>query len=121
MLSFLVGILVNILSGWMIDLFYGPGFEEAANVLRLLIWGLIPFTFVLRFSFDFIAQEREGVVVSAFLLILTFLSLLNWVWIPRLGLIGASWSTLIGECALAICLWLVIRYYSRGQDTMLER
>lgn len=103
-LSVLLALGLTLLADPIVTLLYGSHFAPAAQVLRLLAWSLIPYTFSAYLSLDFVTRGLErkvlmatalGAVVSAGLYILL---------IPPLGATGAAWGMLAGEGALAAFL-----------------
>jgi O-antigen/teichoic acid export membrane protein len=85
----------------IILLLYGSRFAQAAIVLRILCWALIPFTASQYIATKFLAEGREKqVVIALFASIAVLFTLTVWA-MPRWGIGGASWAALIAESTQA--------------------
>ncbi len=89
------------------DLLYGPRFAPSISALQILVWSLIPYTLTATVSLRLVTLNAEGVVLNGTLASLIVSVILYGLLIPRFGLLGACWGTLIGECFQAgLFLWL---------------
>lgn len=99
-LALAVAIPMTFLSTWIVTLLYGPAYQQAGPVLAVHIWaGIFVFLGVasgpwflieglLRFNFY---RAVLGMVVNVGL---------NFVLIPKFGVIGAAWATVMSQaCA----------------------
>jgi len=92
---------LTLFAGPLSRILFGVGFGPTADALRVIAWALIPFTLNAYFSLTHVAAGTERpalVAVGVGILVMAVLSLL---WIPRWGVMGASWSMLIAEWAQA--------------------
>ncbi|MEZ9917147.1 flippase [Vibrio breoganii] len=96
-MSFTLGLVISTQSEFIIDLLYGEDYIESSSVLTIHIWTGI---------FVFIGVARGGWIVNenlqVYSLIYTSLSLvanisLNFYLIPRYGVVGAAYATLISQ------------------------
>ena len=95
--SLSIAIPMTFLSGWVVNLLYGSEFHSASAVLSIHIWAGV---------FVFLGVSRGGWIInenlqrySAFYLgagMVTNL-VLNFILIPKIGIIGAAWATLISQ------------------------
>lgn len=95
LLSVAIAILTNVLGHTAVRLLYGARFQSAAAVLTVQIWSSI-FVFIGTAGAGQLIHERLthlelqrcvfGAVVNV---------LLNWLWIPRFGVLGSAYATLI--------------------------
>lgn len=83
---------------------FGAEYEASIPALQILAWILIPYAVNTFLTLKFIAAKREKPVLQASLASLILLIALNIYWIPRAGLVGASWSALIAETIQAAML-----------------
>lgn len=85
----------------LVPLLYGPGFEPAIPVLRILAWMLIPYTINTYLTLALLSAGQERRIGVALLGSLLVLTLLNFAWIRPFGLVGACWAALLAECVHA--------------------
>ena len=107
---------VGILSQQIIHLLYGKGFENAAIVLKVLIWaqGLMFISFLLINLLGAINKQRVVVITSATALALNVV--LNFILIPKYSFLGAGWATLLAEIVNCIfLLFFVIKYFEKPE------
>jgi O-antigen/teichoic acid export membrane protein len=96
-------------AGPIIRLLYGPGYEPAVEMLRVLIWSLPATLFALKFSFDLVTHGRERLAAIALAVTLSLTALLLYVLINRFGPVGAAAAVVAGESFHAVLLWLLGR------------
>ena len=98
-----------LLSDKIIDLIYKPEFMPAAVALAILIWDL-PFIMYASFCGNIttaIKKERSAAIIFGSTGILNVT--LNAIMVPRLGLIGACFSTVLTDMFSAVLFYLVLR------------
>lgn len=94
----------------LLTILFGPGYEEGAGAFRLLI---------LSFGFIFFSDVTQNILLvcnrmkrhmGAVAIAAGINMGLNWVLIPRYGLIGAAFTTLLAEILLLLMeCWVVYR------------
>ncbi len=96
------------LSGIIIPLLYGPGYEPAIGVLRILVWGLPLTVIAVRLSFDLVSagNDRAALLAMTATVLLTLPLMIGAS--TRWGLTGASVATVLAE-ALQIVILLIVR------------
>lgn len=101
-LTLLMAIGLMFFASPIINILYGEKFATAIPLLSLLGWSLLPYTIASFISYDLIARGREQRLVKATLFSLVVFALLYFLLTPLLGLPGATWAALTGECIQAI-------------------
>ncbi len=66
-------------------------------MLRLLPWLLIPYAVGTFLSLMFVAAKQEKPVLIALAASLLTLFVLNLLWTPSFGIIGAGWAFILAE------------------------
>lgn len=101
-LSLLVALPISLMSDWIIRFLYGANFEGAASVLAIQVWASV-------FVFSGVASSRwflvENLQKYSFYRTLAgavINVLLNYIWIPRYGMIGAAWATLLSQAVASV-------------------
>jgi PST family polysaccharide transporter len=102
-LTFVLALLVVIASKWLVALLFGEAFQPAAAMLTVHAWALIPFALGVARTQYLTIEGRLWANLPAVLAGLLINVLLNWLWIPAYGGLGAAWATLIAYCIA----WLV--------------
>lgn len=102
-LGLAVSLAIALLGPWIVPLLYGPAYRAAVPVLTV-------HAFTNFFVFQGVAQslwvtnERAGPIAMAKTLVgaLTAVAA-NWILLPRLGILGAAWSSVAAQ---AMSVWL---------------
>jgi len=101
-ITVVVGMVVFVLAHWIIELLYSVSFIEAVQPLRALLPGIIALS-VGRVLTNDIAGRGFPILntyVSGVSLITNVV--LNIVWIPRYGIVGAAWASTVSYL-LVLC------------------
>jgi O-antigen/teichoic acid export membrane protein len=86
---------IHFLSGTIIGLLYGSKYVGAEGVLSIYVWGGIGYSLAVAVTQYLSAENyRKAIFVSSFSGMAVNV-LLNIVWIPKYGIYGAAWATLI--------------------------
>jgi O-antigen/teichoic acid export membrane protein len=99
---------LSVLAKPIVQILFGAEYGASIPVLQILAWILVPYAVSTFLVLRFLASENEKPVLWASLTSLVLLVVLNIYWIPRTGLVGASWSALTAEivqAALLIVQW----------------
>lgn len=102
---------VSVLSGDIVQLLYGSGWELSAYNLRLLIWawGLIFLNAICPVTLNAIGRTMVNmfIVVGAILINIS----LNLILIPLMSTIGASLSTVATELVITLVYFIVVMHH----------
>ncbi len=97
LLALAIGIsfVMTILSPFLIHLIYGPAFMGASVILQIYIWALVgTFLSTLTDTYLIAGNNRKVLVFRTFIPMIINVTL-NILWIPRYGIIGSAYATLI--------------------------
>jgi len=109
LLALPLGVAGTVLGPSLVALVYGPGFERAAEPLRILLWAT---------GFMFAARTCRQLLVAggqqtAHLVLLVGGAVanvaLNLWWIPTWGIVGAAWATLCAEAGILVASYWTVR------------
>lgn len=96
----LLALMVNATSFFALDLLYGNAYITAEPVLDILIW-TIPFTFLSIITNTILLKIGDNPAVLVRQVSLTIINVaLNFLLIPRYGIIGAACATLIADLSI---------------------
>lgn len=90
-------------------LLFGASFTSATDVMRLLLWGAVPFALKDFFVLAFKAYDRALSISKAEVVTLVLNAALLAVLVPRFGLMGAASSFVIARWVSFIYLGLLVR------------
>jgi O-antigen/teichoic acid export membrane protein len=105
-----------------VPLLYGHAFSKSITVVQHIIPGIIFFVIVRILSSSLAGLGRPWVIIAIFLPALLLNVILNFLWIPAYGCLGAAWATNVSYIAGAMVLlfiyaritqtsvWSLIRY-----------
>jgi O-antigen/teichoic acid export membrane protein len=103
------GIFIWFLAPWLISMFYGAAFSEAATVLRILCF--VPFVLALGDLFGIqtminLKMDKPFFNITLSGAILSII--LNFLLAKQLGAIGTAWAWLLTESTITIIMWLFL-------------
>ena len=101
-LSTLAAALLFAFGSPIISMLFGERFGPSVEVLKILSWGLIPFTVSQYLGVRLLAAGRERQIVIALGIGLAALVILSLAWIPTWGSTGAAWAAVAAESVHAI-------------------
>jgi len=116
--SFVVAIIVTFMADVIIKLIYGSAFVPSVDVLKIIVWVLIPYTFSVYFSLTLIMRGAEAVVLNANLICLVVAVGFYVLLIPLFGVYGAAWVTLAIEILQAAILFIVSRFSTSTNNVL---
>jgi O-antigen/teichoic acid export membrane protein len=94
-MALLAGAAMQLCSGWLVQLLYGPAFAAAAPVLAAHIWSGVFWYSGSAGHRYLIAENQTKVTLAMTTLGALANTLLNLLLIPRFGALGAAYATLI--------------------------
>jgi O-antigen/teichoic acid export membrane protein len=108
LMALLIGGAGMLLARPMLLLFYGPAYEAAVPPLQVLAGGSIFVfcTWILHSAAIAMNLDRRLVGTTAIGLVTNIA--LNIVFIPRLGITGAAWATVIAEAVTVTLLYVQV-------------
>jgi len=105
--SLILSVLIGFCSNWVVALLYGHTYQQAGSVLMVHIWASV-FVSIGVASGRWLLTEGLQKYGAINTLIGAVLNVgLNLILIPRFGIIGVAWATLIAQaCTAYFCLLL---------------
>ncbi|WP_416666458.1 flippase [Egbenema bharatensis] len=117
-LSYLVAIPISLFSSQLMFIFYGEDYVEGGNVLAIYVWaGLFVSLGVARGPWmvagDLLNFRATAAAAGAVINVA-----LNWVLIPRIGIMGATIATLISQC---ISCYLANAFHPKARELFIRQ
>ena len=101
---------MTFLSGWVVELLYGGQYSQAGSVLMIHIWAGV-FVFIGVASNKWFVLENLQILITINTAIGVFVNIvLNYILIPRFGIEGAAWATII---SYAITNYLILFFLQK--------
>ena len=108
LMALVIALPITFLSDWFIELLYGNPYSEAGSVLTIHIWSGV-FVFLGVASSRWLLCENLQIFQTIGAIIGVILNVgLNYMLIPRFGIEGSAWATLISYCVagyLCLLIW----------------
>lgn len=93
---------ISFMSEWIVKIMYGPGFELSAQVLVIHVWaGVFVFSGIAS-SRWFIAENLQKYTFYRTLAGCVINFVLNFIFIPKYGVIGSAWASVISQAVACI-------------------
>jgi len=94
-LSLAIAIPMTFLSDWVIVLLFGSAYHQAGAVLAIHIWASVFVFLGVASGKWFIAENRQILSLQRTALGAVLNIVLNFLFIPMYGIIGAAWATVV--------------------------
>lgn len=104
-----VAIAVSGAGDWLIALLYGPSFQEAGSLLRILTWSVVPFALASLFAQVLFAANLAVLDLRVNVIAVCFNAALNMLLIPRWGAHGAAATALASSVVYAALEYHYVR------------
>lgn len=98
---------------WLIPTVYGPAYRPAVAPFLVILPGVLAMTVYKVLTRNFTSRDRQQVSILAASLSLILNLVLNFLLIPRFGVVGAALASLLSYTASAVLLLLVFRHESK--------
>jgi len=94
-LAIIVSSVITLLAPFLIKLIYGPAFSGGIKILQIYVWASLG-TFLGSLAYNYLlAENNKKLMVSMTFIPMAINIVLNVLWIPKYGIIGAAYATLI--------------------------
>ena len=94
-LSFLIAVAVSFLSASIIQILYGPAYAPAASVLSVHVWSGVGVFLGVAVTQYLIIENYNKIVFCSTSISAVINVILNFILIPRMGIMGAAIATLV--------------------------
>ena len=105
--AFFVAFVLMFSSDWLATLLFGSTYQEAGQVLKVHIWATIFVFLGVASSKWLIANNLQQFILYNTVLGAMLNIVLNLIFIPKFGLVGAAYATLISYCLAAYLMNVV--------------
>ena len=107
-MAVVIAIPISFLSDWLVEILYGYQYNEAGNVLMIHIWSGV-FVFLGVASTKWLICENLQIFSTMNTIIGAVINIsLNYILIPKFGIAGSAWATIISYCIagyLCLLIW----------------
>lgn len=90
-----VALLASLYAPEIIHFVFPDEFEPSVAVLRLIIWTIVPYSISQIFAYALVAAKKQHIDLMVNVLAMLANVILNWFFIPRWGIMGATMATFI--------------------------
>ncbi len=105
--GFLAAAALTLLARPLVNLLFGDGYETAVSLLRILAWGVLPFTLSLPLSVELVVAGAEKLALLATFVVLLGTAVLTTIAFSQQGVFGVAMSLVAGEWLLLVGLFMV--------------
>jgi PST family polysaccharide transporter len=109
LLSVTFALIISVLAGPIIKLLYGPAYVFSAGVLSILIWSGVPVSIGCAWSNWMLLENRTRTMFSFQFIGAALNLILNLLLIPRFGIVGSAYATLISYWSWVIVLCPIMK------------
>lgn len=100
--SVFIAVPISMFAAPLIKFLFGPNFNSAAPVLQVHIWALVFAALGVASGQYLLLEGLNGILLQRTALGAAVNVMLNVLWIPRYGIVGAAWASLIAY-GIATC------------------
>jgi PST family polysaccharide transporter len=109
LLPIVVGLIMSVLASPIVRFLYGPAYIGSARVLSVLIWSGVPVSFGCAWANWMLLENRTRMMFYFQLATALTNVLLNLVLIPRFGIMGSAYATLISYWFGSVGLFAIMK------------
>jgi len=109
-LSLLIALPATVLAGTIIKIVFGSAFIGATLILQIYIWSNIPTALNMLANYFLVAENHKKVLFFSSLMGMIVNVILNIFFIPRYGMAGAAYATLISYSMPFLFIIAFVRY-----------
>lgn len=102
-----IAILLSVFAPFIVGFLFGSAYLESVGILRIYVWSGVGFFLNAGFYQYFLAENRLKFIFYFYLILMVVNIVLNFVLIPRVGLAGAAWATLISYSIGPIAILII--------------
>jgi len=106
-ISFVMAIIITILAKPIIYTFFGNGYIESINILRIYIWSSIGFFLSIAMNQYLMSENLVKTIFILNLITMIINIILNLIFIPIWGLTGSAFATLISYFIIPTVIFLI--------------
>ena len=94
---------------WLFSLWSSSSYTESATIMQIVLFGFVAMAVFLAVNQPLLYEQRTGLLasISGFGLAVNLVA--NWVMVPRLGIYGAAFATVIAYLAISLLTLTVMR------------
>lgn len=107
--ALLIAATTAVLSPWLVAILYGQAYAPAVPILEVYAWSAIGFFLFVGINKQLLTEHRHLTILSYSLSAVIINIGLNLWLIPKLGVSGAAWSTLISYAVIPLAHFLFSR------------
>ena len=107
--SVAIALPISLLAKPIIYILFGSGYLESVNVLRIYAWSSVGMFLNMAIYQYLISENFVKTIFWLNLIAMIVNVVLNLIFIPAFGLLGAAWATLISYCVVPIVLVVITR------------
>jgi PST family polysaccharide transporter len=100
--AILIALPISIIASPLITFVFGPNFTSAAPVLQVHIWALVFASLGVASGQYLLLEGLNSILLQRTALGAAVNVMLNFLWIPQYGIVGAAWASLIAY-GIATC------------------
>jgi O-antigen/teichoic acid export membrane protein len=117
-LACIASIFVMFFGSWMIEILYGKAYIAGTSVLHIYTWASIWTSIGLVTYYYLLAERKTYILFWSSCLAMVINVILNFMWIPQYGIVGAAWATFFSYIATAFPLITLLRKKSISPDVI---
>lgn len=89
-------LVMTIAGDWLTHVMFGAAYEGAGDVLKVYVWSTVFVFLTIASQAQLLSQEKTTHVVAIRTIVGALVNIgLNMILIPRMGIVGAAWATVI--------------------------
>jgi O-antigen/teichoic acid export membrane protein len=111
-----IAIPISLLAFWIIKILYGIEYIASVPILQIYIWSGIGLFLMTGINKYLMTENYLKTIFYYNLLAVVTNILLNIVLIPKIGLMGAAWATLISYLIGPLAIFIKYKYFTRTYE-----
>ncbi len=89
---------------------FGVAYMEAVNIVRIYTWAGVAVSALIIIQQYLIIENKTVIIMVSSLVGAAANVILNMIWIPKYGIIGSAYATLLSYTIIPIVIWILLRF-----------
>ena len=100
---------ITLLAKPIIQILFGSGYLESIPILRIYIWSSLGLFLSMAVGQYLMSENLVKTIFISNFIAMIINVILNFIFIPRYGIVGSAWATLISYFILPIGVWIYLK------------
>ena len=108
-LSVAVALFEFVFAKFIVIFLFGAAYMEAVSIVRVYTWAGVAVSILIVIQQYLTIENRTVIIMVSSLVGAAANVILNLIWIPKYGIIGSAYATLLSYSIIPVIVWILLR------------